>query len=291
MVRALVGAIVSVVLATPAFAEDKFFDSNGVRIRYVEQGSGEPILLIHGLTVTLDSNWIDTGVFANLAKDHHVIAFDLRGHGKSGKPHDGASYGRELVQDAVRLLDHLKIDRAHIVGYSLGATVVAKLLTTNPERFLTGTLAGSSGSRNWTPADDQTTDKWAAELESDVPFRRLVTAITPTDGAKLTEEEIRAQSQAIASHNDVLAIEAFYKGGYRALEEDDAEIAAVKVPVLGIVGSADGAVRGFRQLQMLLPAMTLVVIDGATHSGERGAARRTEFTEAIRRFIAANKAK
>src|SRR5207248_1151366 len=77
--------------------QDQSFDSNGVRIRYIESGSGEPILLIHGYTQSLDTNWVDTGVFAKLAKDHHVIAFDLRGHGKSGKPHDPAAYGREMV--------------------------------------------------------------------------------------------------------------------------------------------------------------------------------------------------
>ena len=61
-------------------AQDKFFDSNGVRIRYLDQGSGEPVLLIHGYTRSIDTNWIDTGVFENLARDHRVIAFDLRGH-------------------------------------------------------------------------------------------------------------------------------------------------------------------------------------------------------------------
>jgi pimeloyl-ACP methyl ester carboxylesterase len=121
MTRHLMAAVLlAAAFSIPALAQqDQFFDSNGVRIRYIEAGSGEPALLIHGYTASLDTNWIDTGVFQNLAKGHHVIAFDLRGHGKSGKPLDPAAYGREMVQDAIRVLDHLKIQRAHIVGYSL----------------------------------------------------------------------------------------------------------------------------------------------------------------------------
>jgi pimeloyl-ACP methyl ester carboxylesterase len=277
-------------IAAPAFAQDQFFDSNGVRIRYVERGAGEPVVLVHGYTQTLDSNWIDTGVFANLAKDHHVIAFDLRGHGKSGKPHDPAAYGREIVQDAIRLLDHLKIPQAHLVGYSLGASIVAKLLTTDPNRFLTATLGAGSGYRNWTAEDDKVTESWAAELETDVPFRRLVTGITPIDEPKRTEEDIRARSGALAAINDLKALAAYNRGGLRELEANDAEVAAIKVPVLGIVGSADGNLRGFRELQTLLPSLKLVVIDGATHAGDRAAARRPEFVEAIRQFIDAHRA-
>src|SRR5215510_1197064 len=148
-------ASVLLFLAAGVSAQDHFFDSNGVRIRYVERGAGEPVLLIHGYTRNLDTNWIDTCVLENLARDHRVIAFDLRGHGNSGKPHEPAAYGGQMVQDAIRLLDHLKIQRAHFVGYSLGAIITAKLLTTNADRFLTATLGGHAGYRNWKPQYDQ----------------------------------------------------------------------------------------------------------------------------------------
>lgn len=71
-----------------ASAQDKYFDSQGVRVRFVDQGSGEPLVLLHGYTSTIERAWVDAGVLPNLAKDHRVIAFDLRGHGKSGKPRD-----------------------------------------------------------------------------------------------------------------------------------------------------------------------------------------------------------
>jgi len=102
-------AILSLLLvATTGLAQDKFFDSNGVPIRYVEQGSGDVIVLLHGNGNTLNA-WINAGVLPNLAQDYRVIAFDARGHGKSGKPHEVNAYGREMALDVIRLLDHLGI--------------------------------------------------------------------------------------------------------------------------------------------------------------------------------------
>jgi pimeloyl-ACP methyl ester carboxylesterase len=112
------GVFLFTLVPTIVSAQDKFFDSSGVQIRYIEQGTGEPVVLIHGYASSIERSWIEPGVLPNLARDHRVIAFDLRGHGKSGKPKDPKAYGTEMGQDAVRLMDHLKIQRAHIVGYS-----------------------------------------------------------------------------------------------------------------------------------------------------------------------------
>jgi pimeloyl-ACP methyl ester carboxylesterase len=274
-------------LASHAIAQttDKSFNSNGVQIRYVEQGAGEPVLLIHGYTRSIETNWIETGVFQDLAKDHRVIAFDLRGHGKSGKPTDPAAYGSDMVQDAIRILDHLGIRRAHVVGYSLGATITAKLLTTNPDRFLTATLGGHAGYRNWKPEYDRNVEARATELEQgEVPFRGLVVSMTPSDEPRRTEEQIRALSAALAAVNDVKALAAYQRAGTRALNSTDSEVVAIKVPVLGIIGSLDN-VPSMNQLKSILPSLKLVVIDGATHVGDRGAARRPEFVKAIRDFV------
>ena len=284
MRRLLAG--LALVLASPLSAQtaDKWFDSNGVQIRYVEQGAGEPVLVIHGYTRSIETNWVEPGVIQNLARDHRVIAFDLRGHGKSGKPTAPAAYGANLVQDAIRLLDHLGIKRAHIVGYSLGATITAKLLTTNPDRFLTATLGGAAGYWNWKPEYDRNAEAYAAELEGEVPFRGLVVAMTPPDEPKRTEEQIRVLSAALASVNDVKALAAYNRAGSRALNSTDAEISAIKVPTLGVIGSLDNVGR-MNQLKALLPSLKLVVIDGATHAGERTVIRRPEFVAAIREFI------
>jgi pimeloyl-ACP methyl ester carboxylesterase len=228
-------------------------------------------------------------VFQALAKDHRVIAFDLRGHGRSEKPYDPATYGEAMVRDAIRLLDHLQIRRAHVVGYSLGAIITAKLLTTDPNRFVTATLGGHAGYRNWKPEYDGSSGRYAAELESDVPFRGLVVAMTPADEPKRSEEDIRTRSAALAAVNDVKALAAYQRGGTRAFNSTDGEVAAIKVPVLGVIGSLDN-VTSMKQLQVLLPSLKLVVIDGATHTGDRGAPRRAEFVAAIREFIATHPA-
>ncbi len=124
-------------------AEEATFDSNGVKIRYLVEGEGEPVLLIHGFVVNKELQWGLPGTIKALAKDHRVIALDNRGHGKSGKPTDPKKYGMEMVEDAVRLLDHLKIKKAHVVGYSMGAVITAKLMVTHPDRLLSATLGGA----------------------------------------------------------------------------------------------------------------------------------------------------
>ena len=282
-------AALGLALATSAAAQpaDKSFNSRGVQIRYIEAGAGDPVLLIHGYTASIETNWIRSGVFQDLAKDHRVIAFDLRGHGKSGKPTDPAAYGSDMVDDAIRLLDHLGIQRAHIVGYSLGAIITAKLLTTNPDRFMTATLGGHAGYRNWKPEYDRNVETRATELEqSDVPFRGLVVAMTPSDVPKRTEEEIRALSAELAAANDVKALAAYQRAGTRAVNSTHSAMAAVRVPTLGIIGSLDN-VPSMNQLKTVLPSLKVVVIDGATHTGDRGAPRRSEFVKAIRDFIGA----
>jgi len=290
MRRLLVAAALA--LASRGFAQpiSKSFNSNGVQIRYVEQGAGDPVLLIHGYTASIESNWMDPGVFQELAKGHRVIAFDLRGHGKSGKPTDPAAYGAEMVQDAIRLLDHLGIRRVHVVGYSLGAIITLKLVTTSPDRFITATLGGHAGYRNWKPEYDRNAEPRAVELEGEVPFRGLVVAMTPRDVPPRTEEQIRALSAALAAVNDVKALAAYTRAGTRALNTTDAEVAAIKIPVLGVIGSLDN-VPSMSSLKTVLPSLSVIVIDGATHVGDRGAPRRPEFVKAIREFIDSNRQK
>jgi pimeloyl-ACP methyl ester carboxylesterase len=290
--RPLRFALPFLLVASSALAQaprDQFFNSNGVRIRYIEEGSGEPVLLVHGYTRSIETNWLDTRVFRDLAKDHRVIAFDLRGHGKSDKPRDPAMYGEQMEQDAIRLLDHLGIRRAHVVGYSLGAAIIAKLATTNSDRFVTAVLGGHAGYRNWKPEYDLSAQRFAPELEGEVPFRGLVVSMTPRDEPKRTEEQIRTLSAQLEAANDVKALAAYQRGGSRAFNSTDPEVAAINIPVLGIIGSLDN-VPSMKQLQTLLPSMKLVVVEGATHVGDRGAAARPEFVAAIREFIAAHPA-
>lgn len=283
-----VGLLLILVLPTTALAQDKFFDSAGVQIRYVQKGSGEPVVLVHGYTSYIERTWVENGVMDNLAKHYRVIALDLRAHGKSGKPHDPAQYGAQVSQDIVRLLDYLRIPRAHIIGYSYGGATTAKLLTTNPERFLTAILGGSSGRRNWTAENARNADAEASELEHGLPYRSLILRTWPTDEPAPSQEVLRERSRENVARNDPLAHAAMLRA--RAGEAvTDAQLASVRVPTLAIVGSADGALVGVKALKAAWSALNVVVIEGASHSGERGAPRRPEFVQAIRAFLAAHR--
>jgi pimeloyl-ACP methyl ester carboxylesterase len=123
--------------------EVRSFDSNGVKIAYFVQGSGEPVVLIHGWLSSAGINWALPGISDLLSRHFRVIALDVRGHGLSDKPTNADSYGPELVEDIVRLLDHLEIRKAHIVGYSMGGIIAANFLAKHPDRALSGLLGGA----------------------------------------------------------------------------------------------------------------------------------------------------
>lgn len=144
-------------LARPAPAgkpASHFLDCHGVKIHYVVQGAGEPVLLIHGLYSSANINWQLTGVFGELAKDHRVIALDLPGHGRSDKPEDEAAYGLAIIDDVVALLDHLQVKKAHVAGYSLGGMITVKLLALHPERVKSGLIGGMGWFRQGSPLQE-----------------------------------------------------------------------------------------------------------------------------------------
>ncbi|MDO8839621.1 MAG: alpha/beta hydrolase [Parvibaculum sp.] len=131
------------------------FSSQGVSIAYQVAGEGKPMLLVHGFAATAEDNWIRTGwVQAITRARRQAITFDLRGHGASSKLYDPADYTVEkMAGDALALLDHLGLERASLMGYSMGAGIAAHLAAHHGDRFgiviLGGvgekSLTGSSG--------------------------------------------------------------------------------------------------------------------------------------------------
>src|ERR1700741_2745095 len=105
-------ALLAWLFTASALAQDRFFDAGGVRIRYVDTGAGPAVVLVHGFTGDIERAWINTGILQDLARAHPVLALDLRGHGRSGKPHDPRSYD-EIALDVIRLLDHVQIEKSH----------------------------------------------------------------------------------------------------------------------------------------------------------------------------------
>lgn len=127
----------------PAIAsKSESFDANGVKIHYIVEGQGDPVVLIHGLHASAAINWGFPGIIAALAEKHQVIALDLPGHGASDKPEDESAYGVQMVEDVVLLMDHLKVSKAQVVGYSLGGMIGAKLMVLHPDRVTACVMGG-----------------------------------------------------------------------------------------------------------------------------------------------------
>ena len=271
--------------AAPAGADTAFvhrgLDAAGVRLHYVEQGAGPSVVLLHCFAGDVQSQFVATGFFAALALDHRVLGLDFRGHGGSDKPHDPGAYGVELARDVVRLLDHARIDRAHVVGYSMGAHVAAQLLTLAPARMLTATLGGACGRRRWTPADEARAAREADELEEG-SMRAQILRLWPGDRPLPGEGELAARAARYLAGNDARALAAARRAN-RGQVVTDAQMAAVTVPTLGIVGDEDPYLASFRALAAVMPALSLTVIPGATHANAAG---RPEFIHAVRAFIA-----
>jgi pimeloyl-ACP methyl ester carboxylesterase len=289
MTRAVLVSAALLIAAGPAIAQDKYFDSNGVRIHYIDRGKGEPVVLLHGNGGSLQG-WIDAGIVADLERDYRVIAFDARGHAQSGKPHEVAAYGQQMGLDAIRLLDHLGLQRAHFVGYSMGASIFGKLVTTHPTRFITLTMGGSTGRFKFTPAEAERIEREAAEKERDCVSRSQMTRLAPTGQAPVSDADFQAASKACMANpnQDRFALAALHRG-FKDLAVTADQVRAITVPTVGIVGSLDGYLADFKDMQALRPGMRLVVIEGATHGGPKGAMRRPEFLAAVRALITAHR--
>jgi pimeloyl-ACP methyl ester carboxylesterase len=285
-IRAVALAAVAAALAlAPSLgsAQDKYFDAGGVRLRYVERGAGEPVVLVHGFANTAEI-WSANGIVQDLARNYRVLAFDMRGHGKSDKPHDAARYGREMGLDVVRLLDHLGIRRAHIVGYSMGGHIVSQLLTLRPERFLSATLIAGSGRFTWDTVQAREAEEDAAEMERECISRSLMARLSPAGVALPADDSLKVLSASCRRTEDPLALAAVTRSRADHVMTP-AAAAAVTVPTLAIVGTNDPMKAGLDALVRLRPSVRLVVVEGATHAGIRGVLARPELIAALRDFL------
>jgi pimeloyl-ACP methyl ester carboxylesterase len=192
-----------------------------------------------------------------------------------------------MCEDVVRLLDHLGIQKAHIVGYSLGGMIVEHLLTTNPERLLTATVGGF-GLLRPSPELERRNERVAAEMEQG-SVRSMVLHSTPPGEPVPTEEEIRKYAEVILAGQDRFALAAVRRS-LPDLRVTNEKMSAVQVPTLAIVGDADPYLEPVWELKKAMPTLKVVVIENASHGGEHGAMRRPEFVEAVRDFIASHTA-
>jgi len=246
----------------------EFFDSNGVPIYYTVEGSGEPVILIHGVGANADLNWRRPGVVRTLARDFKVITFDLRGHGRSGQPTDPAKYGMEMVEDAVRLMDHLHIDKAHIAGYSLGGFITLKLITTHPDRIRSAAICAAG----WTDATDP--DQLPSPYSAPVPPGEKKTKPKEAAAASVLPLGLPAATQKTLFHRirnwvgdqivNKSAIRALKKS-YRSLALSEESLRNNKVPSILFIGSQDGFYYLAQDLRGRMANMEYRCIEGANH--------------------------
>jgi pimeloyl-ACP methyl ester carboxylesterase len=247
-------------------AGDFTFNSAGTKIHYTVDGKGEPVILIHGYAASIAANWGAPGIIKGLADSYQVIAIDNRGHGQSDKPHEAADYGIKMIDDVIRLMDHLKIKKAHIVGYSMGGFITEVLLTEHPNRLLTATLGGAG----WNdPRDHTQTDllnHLADSLENGKGIGPLIVALNPVGAPPPTPQAIEATSKMFLAANDPLALAAVARGMDYFPKVTETKIRANKVPVLALIGEVDPLKVGVDRLNaMMMPHLKIVVIPGANH--------------------------
>jgi pimeloyl-ACP methyl ester carboxylesterase len=234
------------------------FDSDGVQIAYMDEGKGEPILLIHGFASNVTTNWIDAQWVRTLVKaGRRVIAYDNRGHGQSEKLYDPACYGApEMAEDARRLLDHLGIARADVLGYSMGARIAAFLVFTHPER-VRSVIFGGLGIN------------MVRGMIGSGPLAKALEAPRIEDVTNDTARSFRAFAEQTKS--DLKALAACMRGPREKVAAE--RLAAIKVPVLVAVGSGDVIGGSGAALAELIPGAQFLDIAGRDHMKAVGDAR------------------
>ncbi len=252
-----------------------YFNSNGVLIHYTDEGQGVPLILLHGFAVNADLNWRRPKIDRILAGSYRVITMDLRGHGLSDKPHSKQQYGAEIYQDVIRLMDYLKVEKAHIMGYSLGGFTTVKLASFYPERFLSA-LPLAAG---WENPDRSVFFQYMDRFVKALKEGKAIGPIGEAFGKDRKPGFIhRTWVKLMTGYfNDKKALIALMES-LKALALSEAEVEAIRVPMLTVVGSEDILLAGAKALHQAAPDHKLVVVDGADHM-------RTIYREETRKAI------
>jgi pimeloyl-ACP methyl ester carboxylesterase len=231
------------------------FNSAGVEIAYEIAGEGPPVLLIHGFASTGRVNWWDTSWVKTLTTaGHTVIIFDHRGHGESQKLYDSSLYAAtEMAEDARRLLDHLGIVQADVMGYSMGARVSAFLTLHHPERVHRAVFAGL--------ASRMITGVGGAEA--------IAVGLEAPTRADIADPGARAfRMFAEQTRSDLKALAACIRSSREKINAE--ELAAITVPVLVVAGEKDDVAGDVATLVRAIPGAKGVELPGRNHMNAVG---------------------
>jgi pimeloyl-ACP methyl ester carboxylesterase len=233
----------------------RFFHSGSVPIAFIDippaSGAGDPVLLIHGFASNHMVNWVNTLWTKTLhAAGYRVIAFDNRGHGQSGKLYQPDDYNPQFMADDARLLlDHLGIERADVMGYSMGARIAAHLAFLYPERVRSALFGGLGINL----------------VRGEGLPQNLKDAMEAPSLADLTDPmQIMFRRFAESNGSDLKALAACIIGSRLNLTKE--EVRAIAVPVLIAVGTDDPIAGSPHELAMLMSHAKAFDIIGRDHN-------------------------
>jgi pimeloyl-ACP methyl ester carboxylesterase len=232
------------------------FRHDGVEIAYLDEGqdqpNAEPIVLVHGFASTKETNWVNPGWVSTLTRaGRRVIALDNRGHGASTKLYDPAAYQTALMAEDVRaLLDHLQIERADLMGYSMGARITAFVAVYHPARVRSAVIGGL-GIR-------------LIEGHGGAMAAVIVAALQTPSLADVTDPTGRAfRSFADQTKSDRKALAACMSRPRDILTRE--QIGGIAVPVLVAVGTKDDVAGSAEELAALIPQGRALAIPNRDH--------------------------
>jgi pimeloyl-ACP methyl ester carboxylesterase len=226
------------------------FHHGAVEIAYLDEGEGEPIVLVHGFASTKEVNWVNPGWVRTLTgAGRRVIALDNRGHGQSSKLYDPAEYhSSKMAEDVAALLDHLRIERADIMGYSMGARIAAFLAVQNAARARSIVLGGL-GFRL---------------VEGVGLMENIADALEAPSLASVPDETGRLfRSFAEQTKSDLRALAACIRGSRQTLSRE--QVAGIRAPTLVAVGTEDDVAGNAHELAALIPGARALDIPNRDH--------------------------
>jgi pimeloyl-ACP methyl ester carboxylesterase len=226
------------------------FHNGDVEIAYLDEGEGDPILLVHGFASTKNVNWVYPTWVSELKKNgRRVIALDNRGHGDSAKLYDPAAYEIGIMAgDVTALMDHLNIERADIMGYSLGSRMTALLALHHPERLRSAIFGGIG----------------IGLIEGGGPGESVAKALEAASLDNVTDPVGRTfRAFADQTRSDRKALAACLRGSRRLMTIEEA--AEITVPVLIAVGTRDEIAGSARALGEIIGGARVLDIPGRDH--------------------------
>jgi pimeloyl-ACP methyl ester carboxylesterase len=226
------------------------FNNGAVEIAYLDEGEGDPIVLVHGFASSKNVNWVYPAWVSELRKaGRRVIALDNRGHGESGKLYDAAQYDIAIMAgDVLALMDHLQIARADVMGYSLGSRMTAVLALSQPPRLRSAILGGIG----------------IGLIEGGGPGENVVHALEAPSLEDVTDPAGRTfRAFADQTRSDRRALAACLRGSRRLMTKEEA--AGIDVPVLIAVGTADEIAGSAQALGAIIPGAQVLDIPNRDH--------------------------